>query len=682
VLTIAACVMGFALFIVTRDVPVAEVYGARGASVVIAIPFATMGALLASRRPRNPIGWLFVAAGLLTALVVFAEQYATYSFARSGSSLPLTQPIAWLQNWAWVPLTACGLVYPFLLFPEGRLPSRSWRWVAWPAPLVLLAFGLTIAFAPGQLQSLPEGFVNPYGVGQASVETALSILGLPFTAIILLAIIAMAMRFRRSAGEEHEQMKWLLFAGSLTAFFLLVNLVLGIAGIAEGLLWTINALLTQASIGAIPIAAGVAVLKYRLYEIDVVINRALVFGALALFITGVFIGIVAGIGAVLGRGEDPNLALSILGTAVVAVAFQPVRDRAHRLANRLVYGRRATPERVLSELGEGIGGSHSIEDAVPKLARLVTEATRAQGSSVWLAIGSEIRRVSSWPVGERPASVALEGDAPLTLPDADRVYPVRHRGELLGALAVSLRAGETFPSAEERLLRDIASHAGLVLRNARLIAELRASRQRLVAAQDLERRRIERDLHDGAQQQLIALAVKLRLARTLFGREPSRVEAMLEELGEDASGALENLRFLARGIYPPALAEKGLGPALQSQAGLASLPVEVTTDGLARYAQEVESAVYFCVLEALQNVAKYANASRARVELAAADGVLSFIVSDDGAGFDPRAVARGAGLTNMTDRVEAIGGRLEVRSAPGTGTTIVGWVPATPLDED
>ena len=202
-----------------------------------------------------------------------------------------------------------------------------------------------------------------------------------------------------------------------------------------------------------------------------------------------------------------------------------------------------------------------------------------------------------------------------------------------------------------------------------------------MAAQDLERRRIERNLHDGAQQQLVALAVKLRLARTLFAREPSRVEALLGELGEEASHALEDLRSLARGIYPPVLAEQGLGPALRSQAGRAALPVDFVADGLSRYAQEVESAVYFCVLEALQNVAKYANATRARVELAAADGGLSFIVSDDGAGFDPRAVKRGAGLTNMTDRVEAIGGRLQVRSEPGAGATIVGWVPASPLDE-
>jgi signal transduction histidine kinase len=230
--------------------------------------------------------------------------------------------------------------------------------------------------------------------------------------------------------------------------------------------------------------------------------------------------------------------------------------------------------------------------------------------------------------------------------------------------------------SDEKLVEDLASQAGLVLRNVRLIEELRASRQRLVAAQDEERRRLERNLHDGAQQQLVALSVKLRLAEQLAERDPARSTAMLAELRDDTNDALDNLRDLARGIYPPLLADKGLAEALRGQARKAAVPVEVDPDGVGRYPQEIEAAVYFCCLEALQNVAKYARASTVTVRLGTENGDLTFEVSDDGDGFDPVTTPRGAGMQNMADRLEALGGRLRVRSAPGTGTTISGIVSA------
>jgi hypothetical protein len=232
-LTMALCAAGFALLFVTRDVPVSDVYGSRGAAGILTIPFATMGALLTARRPGNPIGWLFAAAGLCTGFVVFAEDYATYSFARHGSSLPLTNPIAWLQNWMWVPLVAVGLFYPFLLFPEGRLPSRRWRWLAWVAPPVMLAFGIAIALNPGPLQSVADGFANPYAVGVETTEAAVTILGPPYIALVALAVLAMARWFRRSTGDEHEQMKWLLFAGTLTTLSLALNIIAGLAHLAS-----------------------------------------------------------------------------------------------------------------------------------------------------------------------------------------------------------------------------------------------------------------------------------------------------------------------------------------------------------------------------------------------------------------------------------------------------------------
>jgi signal transduction histidine kinase len=207
--------------------------------------------------------------------------------------------------------------------------------------------------------------------------------------------------------------------------------------------------------------------------------------------------------------------------------------------------------------------------------------------------------------------------------------------------------------------------------------ELQRSRQRLVAAEDEERRRLERNIHDGAQQQLVALAVKARLARTLTQKDPEKSRTMISDLGAGLTTALEDLRDLARGIYPPLLADQGLEAALRAQARRAPIPVEVQTDGISRYSREAEAAVYFCTLEALQNVGKYAGASRAFVRLSQSDGHLTFEVDDDGAGFDPAKTSYGTGLQGMADRLAALGGELEVRSTPGGGTTVTGRLPVT-----
>ena len=228
----------------------------------------------------------------------------------------------------------------------------------------------------------------------------------------------------------------------------------------------------------------------------------------------------------------------------------------------------------------------------------------------------------------------------------------------------------------EQLVTDVASQAGLVLSNVGLIEDLRASRQRLVAAQDETRRRLERNIHDGAQQDLVALAIKLELVATAVNEEPAR--EMLGELQADATGALENLRDLARGIYPPLLADLGLAAALSAQARRSPLPVTVEADGIGRYGQDTEAAVYFCCLEALQNIAKYAQATTARICLQAQNGTLRFTVSDDGAGYDTSRTPLGSGQRNMADRLAALGGRLEVRSAPRQGTTITAALPGVP----
>jgi signal transduction histidine kinase len=258
---------------------------------------------------------------------------------------------------------------------------------------------------------------------------------------------------------------------------------------------------------------------------------------------------------------------------------------------------------------------------------------------------------------------------------ADAVVEVRHQGELLGALTVAMAPNDPMSPSKERIVRDVARQAGLVLRNVRLVEELRASRQRLVSAQDQERRRVERNIHDGVQQQLVALMVRLKLADQLVDREPVRAHDALAALQADTGAALEDLRDLARGIYPPLLADQGLAAALEAHARKAAVPVDLEADGIGRSPPDVEATVYFCCLEALNNVAKYAEATRATVRLFVVDGDLAFEVSDDGRGFDAAVVANGTGLQGMADRLAALGGELTIRSAPGTGTVVAGRLP-------
>jgi signal transduction histidine kinase len=434
---------------------------------------------------------------------------------------------------------------------------------------------------------------------------------------------------------------------------------------------------------ALPVAAGIAIFKYRLYDIDIVIRRTLVYGALALFITAVYVGIAVGIGALIGGGGKPNLGLSILATAIVAVGFQPVREQLQKVANRLVYGKRATPYEILSQFSDRVAGSYAIDDVLPRMAQVLAEGTGAQRADVWLRTGAVLRNAASWPsVAAVIEPVAVMNDAIRFLPHTDRVVEVRQNSELLGALSVTKRVRGALTPIEEKLLSDLAHQAGLVLRNVRLTADLqarlddlRASRQRLVAAQDNERRRLERNLHDGAQQHPVAIKVKLGLVEMLTTRDPEKAKATIVDLKHDADEALETLRDLARGIYPPLLAEKGLAAALRSQAGKATLPVRVEADGVARYPQEIEAALYFCTLEALQNVQKYAAASAVDVCVSESNGQVCIQVTDDGQGFDVSTATRGAGLTNMEDRLDALGGTLELESTRGTGTRLRARVP-------
>jgi signal transduction histidine kinase len=594
------------------------------------------------------------------------------------------------------------IILLLLLFPDGRLPSARWR------PLLILILAIAVLsiirifdprlFMTGGLRSIPLRVPNPITlpVSQRFFDTLRNkIIGIGFLISLLVAALAIVRRWRQSQGVEREQLKWLAYAGGLIFVAVVVldvpyNLFHISGNYPLGAIAFV-AFMLGVAVG-IPGATAMAVLRYRLYDIDVVINKSLVYGSLAAFIAAVYVGIVAGLGALIGTTGRPNLLLSIVATAIVAVAFQPVRQRVERLANRLVYGKRATPYEVLSEFSAKVAGSYAGEEILPRMAQVLGEGTGAASAAVWLRLNDRIAPAASWPYGDgADEAIPLAGDGLPELPASSRVVPVLHQGELLGALSIRKRPGEAVTAVEESLLKDLAAQAGLVLRNVRLTAELqarleeismqaaelRASRQRIVATQDAERRRLERNIHDGAQQHLVALTVKLRLAASQAKKDPVRARQTVQALEAETDEALQTLRDLACGIYPPVLREQGLVAALQADTMRMELPIELQAIGVARYPADLEAAAYFSCLEALQNVAKHAQARRVCLVLEQQDGALRFAISDDGRGFDPDGVAEGSGLQNMADRLAALGGQLTVSASPGRGTTITGRLPVS-----
>ncbi|MEA2509018.1 MAG: hypothetical protein QOG21_1100 [Actinomycetota bacterium] len=659
--------------------------------------FPVVGILVLSRHPRNTIGWICLAIGLVWGLDASLSVYAGNVLASAPTRAAYAAEI---DGCLWLPAIGLMGIYLILLFPEGHLPSRRWRILAWLSAVTIVAGALGVLFSS---PTLADGgyphLANPWHI--ASLEWLFG----PFQGLVFVfpleivaAMVAAVLRFRRSHGRDRLQLKWLTAGAAAVALIYLVAMIasLGFGGtnVAIAPIWVqLSEDAALFSFALIPAAIGIAILKHRLYDIDVVINKTVVFGSLAAFITAVYVAVVVGIGSAIGQGREPNLALSIAATAIVAVAFQPVRQRVQRFANRLVYGKRATPYEVLSRFAQTIAASYGAEELLPRTAETLREATGATSACVWLLVNGRLVPAAQSPQEAAPLRdrVLISGDVPY-LPD-ERSAPILDGGELLGALTIT-KPEDTLIPADQELLDNLASQAAQIVRNARLTAdlharlqqlavqsrELRRSRQRIVAAQDEERRALERNIHDGAQQHLVALAVKLKLTKTLVTRAPERATAMLSQLRGEVSDTLTALRELASGIYPAALEEGGVALALEVAIHDFPVPTAIESDGLVRYPIDSEAIVYFCCLEALQNVAKYARADHARVSLLDGDGTIAFSVRDDGVGFDPRSAVWGSGLRNISDRVAAARGTVEISSTPGAGTTISGRIPIKTLE--
>jgi signal transduction histidine kinase len=640
--------------------------------------FGIVAILILGRQPRNRIGWTLMAIGLL-----FAEPLSAYGEFAISNGLPGGLVSVALAGPLWAPPIGIMGTVLLLRFPTGKLLSSRWRKVELLAAVGIAVTVVSILFVPRSLEE--EGYpnlANPLGV--EALKPMFSVLQ-GFILLIPLTIVASAaslvIRFRRSTGAERMQLKWLTTAAAGVAVIYAAAILASLQhawGTVTTPTWV--AVIQNASAGSfvlIPIAIGFAILKYRLYDIDVVINKTLVYGAMAAFITAVYVAIVVGIGRSIGT--ERNLGLSILATALVAVAFQPVRERVQRFANRVVYGKRATPYEVLSEFSGGVAQAVAAEELLLRMARVVTEGVGVARADVWLRVGPQLVHEATWPEGDgQPASLPIPADENVvSVPAADAFVPVRHQGELLGVIGVKPSPGEAINPGKTKLLEDLASQAGLVLRNARLIEELLTSRQRLVTAQDEERRRLERDLHDGAQQRLVSISLALRMAGGMVRPNSNpQLETRLDQASEQLALALSELREFARGIHPAILTERGLGPALGSLAERSTVPATVQSSVDRRLPAPVEATAYFVVSEALANVAKYSKAAAVTIRGEARGDQLVVTVADDGVG--GADMSRGSGLRGLSDRVAAVGGTLEMESPPGKGTTLRCSIPLPP----
>ena len=635
-----------------------------------------LAALLVLRRPDDLLARLLTVAMIGTAATFNHQSHSLFT-----SDLLGPEGLHDVHDLIHV---VSGIAYmdAVLLFPDKRLvPRVAGRGAAWSLRSAYVLANLAVAV-------LSLGAISESHPGQVFFVRFFGLL------IPIAGVAAQTYRLRRASTPEQAQQARLLRWALLPTFA--AGVVFSTAAHAE--LESLGLVLFPALFALIPVALLVGILRYRLWDIDVLVNRALVYGALAGFIGAAYVAVVVTVGAAFGDGDRPGAVASIAATALVAVAVEPVRQRLVQLANRLVYGQRASPADLLAGFTDRLAESSATDDVLDRMARVVAEGTGARRATVWLTTGGRLLPVASFPVEDptteptalaSPSPEAVRAGRLPNLPGTDRAVPVLRSGELLGIIAVTKRAGEAVTPTEDELLADVASHAGLVLHNVQLAAdlsvrladlstqatELRRSRQRIVAVQDAERRRLERDIHDGAQQHLVALAIQLDVAASAVGEDPSSTATMFAELRELTGDAVGTLRDLARGIYSPALSRDGLVGALENHVRKLVVPTTVVSDGVGRYSPEVETAAYFSCLEALQNVSKHASARRVVLHLAERDDHLCFSVDDDGVGFDPARCGRGSGLSNVAERVAALGGQVEVRSSAGAGTAVIGRVP-------
>jgi two-component system NarL family sensor kinase len=595
----------------------------------------------------------------------FGTEYARYTFAAQPGALPGGDWWLWASRREGA-IQDYALPFLLLLFPTGYLLSRQWRPVAWLMFAAVTAVNVVYAFLAGDIvppaagggRSPFSGIHNPVGLfgdAQRDWHWLGPLLGGLSVLAIGLGLAGGIARFRRSRGEERQQLKW-------AAYALAVAAVVVVNG-AFTHWYTGQAVLHAVAGVGFAAAVTIAVYRYRLYDIDIIINRTLVYLLLSGIIAGGYIAIVTGIGALVPHHD---LAVELLAAGLAAVVFSPLRARLQTLVNRMMYGERDDPYAALSKLATRLEATLSPDQVLPAIIDSVTSALRSPYAAIEVADGDGTPRIAA-ARGTLPP-----GAAPLRV-------PLTSSGTHVGDLAVAPRRGETFNEADRRLLDGLAHHAGTAVHAADLTTQLQRSRERLVTAREEERRRIRRDLHDGLGPALAGIAMQLDAARRLTRRDQDAAGQLLQHLREQTQAAIADIRRLVYELRPPALDDLGLTGALAQHAAACSiaggLQVSVNADpGLPALPAAVEVAAYRIATEAVTNVTRHAGARTAAVGLTASHGMLRVDITDDGRGVSP-AHRAGVGLTSMRERAEELGGSCTLRPRPGGGTIVSAQLP-------
>ena len=647
----------------------------------LVMAWALCGAVMARAPERTP-QWQLAAGALAASVATSAGRLADQA---SGSQHRIALVIASLA----APLVIAISVHLLLALPDGRLYSRVRR------------VGAVLVYA------LAVGAGSVLAVTGRQVPAAAG--ALVWSLALVCTLPAVRLRYDTSVGRDRERLQWAaigtVLAGTAALYAAVLYLLVGwpapIASVAAGATVLIPLGLLAGDLPQLGPYGG------RL------LVQVLAIAGFTVTVAVIYLVVVLGLGKPPTDASDRELlGLSLVAAAAAAISFAPARERLLDWANRRVFGARQAPDELLRTFGVRMTRAISMDELLLQLAESLRKTMRLTSAEVYTGTGDVLERVAAVPdtgprsivVGPRERAVVARAGvsgrawATVWLPalldgrggSQLRVAPAGHAGELFGLIVVERPAtADAFSEEDDRVLTELARQVGLAVHNARLDTELqttldelrkqadelRSSRARIVASGDAERRRVERNLHDGAQQHLVALAINLRLTRDIVTDDPQAAADMLDQLATDVKGTIQELRELAHGIYPPLLADSGLGEALRA-AGLRSpQPVRVHADGIGRYALEVESAVYFCCLEALQNAAKHAPGAQVEVRLWEESGGLLFSVADDGPGFDVERARGGHGFVNMADRLGAIGGAIRWESQPGEGSRILGSVP-------
>ena len=592
--------------------------------------------------PDDRAAWWFAVGGGAAAMVQSADTLLMAAVVREAGA----GTVMWLATAYHVALVFTGgaMAHLFGLFPDGRPHVRYERvllrgiWTFFLVPPVVL---LTSSQIPLPTYYDTGVMQNPYAVaGRAGIGEAAAALATASQAVFGVGVVLLALRYRRATAHTRRRIRWLLVPAIGTLFAIVLDVVFHAPGLVLSLLYIGTMLL-------LPLAISVALVRPSVLDVDLVLRKSLVYGVLWLVIAAAYVGAAASLGVAAGQRFSVGMAITL--TVVATLVFQPARRWLEGLADRWVFGARTDPARLVTRLGAALEETVELERLLPRMA-----ATLEEG------------------LGLRWARVRLEPLSPDGAEDAVLTVPIVLGDERLGVVECGPKVSGALTADDEAVVTTLARQAALAVRNVRLTAELERSRARLVRAQDAERRRIERNIHDGVQQGLVALIAGAGHARAVLKRDPMAGDAAVAELQDGLHRVIAELRELAHGIHPSVLGDRGLLEAVEALAARSSVPVAVRADPSLRgerFAEEVEGAGYFTIAEALANVSKHAAATHAEVSLAREDDALSIAVRDDGDGFD-LATAVGEGLANLAERLSALGGRLDVVSAPGQGTTV------------